>query len=76
MSGGEQQKLAFARALLFRPEILFLDEATSALDEGTESRLYTRLCEALPGCTIVSVAHRQTLERFHDRHIDVRAAPA
>ena len=76
LSGGEQQKLAFARALLYRPDILFMDEATSALDEASEARLYTMLCEALPGCTLVSVAHRRTLERFHDRRIEISAARA
>jgi putative ATP-binding cassette transporter len=38
LSPGEQQRLAFARALLFRPNWLFLDEASSALDEATEAR--------------------------------------
>ena len=76
LSGGEQQKLAFARALLYRPEILFLDEATSALDEASEARLYQRLCDELPGCTLVSVAHRRTVERFHDRRIEISAARA
>ena len=76
LSGGEQQKLAFARAMLYRPDIPFMDEATSALDEASEARLYTKLCEALPGCTLVSVAHRRTLERFHDRRIEISPARA
>jgi putative ATP-binding cassette transporter len=76
LSGGEQQKLAFARALLYRPDILFMDEATSALDEAAEARLYSMLCQALPGCTFVSVAHRTTLERFHDRRIEIGLARA
>ena len=69
LSGGEQQKLAFARALLYRPDILFLDEATSALDEAAEARLYTKMCAELPACTVVSVAHRATVERFHERQL-------
>src|SRR5262249_53321103 len=40
LSPGEQQRIAFARALIQKPEWLFLDEATSALDEATETRLY------------------------------------
>ncbi len=76
LSPGEQQRLAFARALLYRPDILFMDEATSALDEAAEARLYSMLCEELPACTLVSVAHRRTLERFHDRRIEISPARA
>ena len=76
LSGGEQQKLAFARALLYRPDILFLDEATSALDEAAEARLYSKLCAELPGSTLVSVAHRTTVDRFHDRTLELEPARA
>ncbi|ATA24565.1 ABC transporter ATP-binding protein [Brenneria goodwinii] len=68
LSGGEQQRLAMARVLLHRPDMIFLDEATSALDPETESRLYQALIEQLPNSTIISVAHRKELERFH-QHI-------
>ncbi|WP_413729189.1 ABC transporter ATP-binding protein/permease [Sodalis sp. RH22] len=68
LSGGEQQRLAMARVLLHRPEVLFLDEATSALDPETERRLYQALIDQLPGSTIISVAHRKELEHFH-QHI-------
>jgi putative ATP-binding cassette transporter len=65
LSLGEQQRVAFARALLIAPDYLFLDEATSALDLETESHLYGLLLERLPHTTLVSVAHRPTLEAFH-----------
>ena len=65
LSGGEQQRVAFARALLLEPTLLFLDEATSALDEQSEETLHGLLLQALPGTTIVSVGHRHTLQRWH-----------
>jgi putative ATP-binding cassette transporter len=71
LSPGEQQRIAFARALVQKPDWLFLDEATSALDEATEVRLYTLLRERLPGTTVVSVGHRSTLRAFHPRRLVV-----
>jgi putative ATP-binding cassette transporter len=67
LSGGEQQRLAIARALLHRPDWLFLDEATSALDEASERRLYGLLEERMPHATVVSIAHRPTVGAFHRR---------
>jgi putative ATP-binding cassette transporter len=67
LSPGEQQRIAFARALLHRPAWLFLDEATASLDEESEARLYRLLKEKLPGTTVVSIGHRPTLAQFHNR---------
>lgn len=69
LSGGEQQRIAMARALLAKPEWLFLDEATSALDEESENRLYEILKVNLPSATIISIGHRSTLKAFHARSI-------
>jgi putative ATP-binding cassette transporter len=71
LSGGEQQRIALARALLFRPDWLFLDESTSAMDEKLEAELYAMLAARLPKATIVSIGHRATLARFHDRRIEM-----
>lgn len=71
LSPGEQQRLAFARIWLHRPRWLFLDEATSALDEETEERLYARLTRDLPGLTLVSIAHRSSLRRFHEHEMQL-----
>ena len=71
LSGGEQQRLGFARVLLVRPEIVFLDEATSALDEAAEASLYRLIREAEWGPTVVSVGHHGTLKRFHERVLDL-----
>jgi len=69
LSPGEQQRLAFARALLQKPDYLFLDEATSALDEETEGAMYRLMVEALPHAAIISIAHRSTVAAFHGRRL-------
>jgi putative ATP-binding cassette transporter len=75
LSGGEQQRLAVARALLARPDWLFLDEATSALDEPSEAKLYELVAARLLGSTIVSIGHRSTLIQFHQRQIALQPRP-
>jgi putative ATP-binding cassette transporter len=72
LSGGEQQRLAFARALLYRPDWLFLDEATAALPEEDQEALYRLLQEKLPGTTLVSIGHRTSLAVFHPRKLVVQ----
>jgi putative ATP-binding cassette transporter len=71
LSGGEQQRLAIARALLDKPDWLFLDEATSALDEKLEGEIYRMLREEMPQATIVSIGHRSTLIELHDARVDM-----
>ena len=71
MSGGEQQRLAVARALLHKPDWLFLDEATAAIDDAGEQRLYEVLQQQLPNTTLVSIAHGPRLTRFHGRRIEI-----
>ncbi len=83
LSLGEQQRLAFARILLVRPDWVFLDEATSALDEPSETELYQLLQEELPDMAVVSVGHRSTLFALHRTELQLeggewatRAIPA
>ncbi|VVP74370.1 ABC transporter ATP-binding protein/permease [Pseudomonas fluorescens] len=71
LSPGEQQRLAFARALLYAPQWLYMDEATSAMDEEDEATLYQALIDQIPGLSIVSVGHRSSLKRFHPRHVRI-----
>ena len=69
LSGGEQQRLAFARALLNKPDWLFLDEATASLPEDAEDQLYRLVKERLPCTTVVSIGHRTTLRAHHQREV-------
>jgi putative ATP-binding cassette transporter len=69
LSGGEKQRLAFARILLHRPDIVVLDEATSALDPASQDKLMELLTTELAATTLVSVGHRPELEAFHSRKI-------
>lgn len=74
LSGGEQQRVAFARVLLHRPDFVFLDEATSAMDPELECKLYTALIQRLPNSAVVSVAHREALAQFHDHTLTMSTA--
>jgi vitamin B12/bleomycin/antimicrobial peptide transport system ATP-binding/permease protein len=69
LSGGEQQRLAAARALLLKPKWLYLDEATSALDDAAEAAVYQALRAGLPDTTFVSIAHRVSVARFHKQRL-------
>jgi vitamin B12/bleomycin/antimicrobial peptide transport system ATP-binding/permease protein len=69
LSGGEQQRLAIGRALLLKPDWLFLDEATANLDPEAEQQLYDLLRTRLPQTTVVSIAHRESVARLHERRI-------
>jgi putative ATP-binding cassette transporter len=75
LSGGEQQRLAVARALVFKPDWLFMDEATASLDEPAEAAIYRALKERLPGMTMVSIGHRPSLRQWHDRRLELQRAP-
>jgi putative ATP-binding cassette transporter len=69
LSGGEKQRLAFARLFLHNPDIIVLDEATSALDAKSQDEMMELVTKELPGATLISVAHRAELEAFHSRKI-------
>jgi putative ATP-binding cassette transporter len=68
LSGGEKQRLGFARILLHRPDIIVLDEGTAALDLVSQDQLL-ELLSKLEQTTVVSVGHRPELEAFHNRKI-------
>jgi putative ATP-binding cassette transporter len=66
LSGGEQQRVAVARALVNKPEWLFLDEATASLPD---TELYAVLRARLPDTTLVSIGHQDALAPFHERQL-------
>ena len=69
LSGGEQQRVAFARVLVHKPDWIFMDEATSALDEAGQENVMKLLIEELPETSVVSIGHRPGLEVFHTREL-------
>src|SRR3990167_4711852 len=71
LSPGEQQRIAFARILLHRPDWVFLDETTSMVDMANEKYLYQLLKSKLPHCSIISVGHRPSLADYHEQVIDI-----
>ncbi len=73
LSLGEQQRLAFARILLYKPEYVFLDEATSALDEQLEHTMYSILAKYLPQTKVISVGHRTALLAQHEYKLTLSA---
>jgi putative ATP-binding cassette transporter len=75
LSGGEQQRVAAARAMVFRPDWLFMDEATASLDDASEAAIYTALKQRLPTTTMISIGHRPTLRQWHDRRLELQRKP-
>ncbi len=71
LSLGEQQKIAFCRVIINKPDVLYLDEITSALDEKAESYLYGEIIQLLPNSLIISIGHRSTLVALHTKIINV-----
>lgn len=69
LSGGEQQRLGIARAMLYNPDYMFFDEATASMDEKSEAELYSMLLERMKDTTLISIGHRTSLEKFHEKTI-------
>lgn len=71
LSPGEQQRIAFARVLLHKPDWVFLDESTSMLDVANEKRMYELMKTHLPNCTVVSVGHHPGIDAYHEHVVDM-----
>ena len=69
LSGGEKQRLGFARVLIQHPATIVMDEATAALDPSAQEQLMRLVLERLPDATVISVGHRPELEAFHTRKL-------
>jgi ABC-type multidrug transport system fused ATPase/permease subunit len=75
ISAGQKQRLALARCLLRRPEVLLLDEATANIDEQTERAFFERLRSGRPDLLIIAVSHRSSLRGFADRILNLDGGP-
>ena len=71
LSGGEAQRLAFARVYFAQPAFLLLDEATSALDSALAKELLTNLKSDFPSLGVLMITHQEELKFIFDKVIDI-----
>jgi len=76
LSGGEQQRVGFARALIHRPDVLLLDEAVSTLEDAEARDLYALLGDRLPQTMVISIGRAAALVALHQRIIDMTGSSA
>ena len=76
LSGGELQRVGFARVLVQNPDILIMDEATAALDTNSQDSMMELLGNELAHCTVISVGHRPELAEYHERTLTLHRQPS
>ena len=76
LSGGEQQRLAFARALLYCPDTLYLDEATSQLDEHSAQHMLNLIRQRLPACRVIGISHQPGVQHLFEHTLALHAHQA
>ena len=76
LSGGEQQRIGFARVLLHRPDVVLLDEAASTLEVMEVRDLYRVLSEWLPAAIVISIGRSAVLAGLHRRTVEMNGSRA
>jgi putative ATP-binding cassette transporter len=74
LSNGERQRLAVARLLLHRPDVIILDDALAALEEPAQQAMLACLREDLPGSTIITLGQRPAAPGVHDTELVIERA--